>query len=234
MTTLTYIALGLGAAFLVLFMVKCCKQRSVEGVFIKNIVSLFFLMTSITGTLANPEYWELGISIIAGGIFGMLGDIYLDQKWVYPEHNDQYLFAGFTCFGVGHLIYIAGLLHQVEFTAKDFIIPAVCSVVVAVGQLILEKPTKQKFGKFKPILVIYCLILPFAMGLAFAAGYKTQQMAYMIYAIGMVMFLISDIILSPMYFAIAKDKNTPINFILNHGTYYIAQFMIAFSITLLK
>ncbi len=233
MSTLTYVALALGAVSLVIFMIKCNKKRSVEGVFLKNIVSLFFLMTSITGTLANPDYWELGISLIAGGIFGMLGDIYLDQKWVYPEHNDQYLFAGFTCFGVGHLIYMAGLLHQVEFVAKDFIFPAICSVVVAVGQLILEKPTKQKFGKFKAILVAYCLVLPFVMGLAFVAAYKTGSVAYWVYAIGMVMFLLSDVILSPMYFAIAKDKNTPVNFVLNHGTYYIAQFMIAFSISLL-
>ena len=190
-------------------------------------------MTSITGTLAHPEYTELGISIIAGGIFGMLGDIYLDQKWVYPQHDEKYLFAGFSCFGIGHLIFIAGMLNQIEFVAKDFIVPAIVSVVVTVGQLILEKPTKQKFGKFKGILIVYCLILAFAMGVSFMAAYKTGYTGFIVYAIGLVFFLISDIILSPMYFAIAKDKNTPVNFVLNHATYYIAQFMIAFSISLL-
>ncbi len=233
LTVLTYAALALGAASLVAFMIKCHKQRSVEGVFIKNVVSLFFLMTSITGTLANPEYWELGISIIAGGIFGMLGDIYLDQKWVYPADNDKYLYAGFTSFGIGHLIYIAGLLHQVDFAGKDFIYPVIISLAVTIGNLILEKPTKQKFGKFKPILIVYVLILAFTMGLSFMAAVKTGYVGYWVYAIGLVFFLISDIILSPMYFAIAKDKNTPVNFILNHATYYLAQFMIAFSITLL-
>ena len=54
MSALTYLALALGAVSLVIFMIKCHKQRSVEGVFIKNIVSLFFLMTSKLVKLKQP------------------------------------------------------------------------------------------------------------------------------------------------------------------------------------
>ena len=84
---LTYLSLGLGLVSLIAFMIKCNKQRSVGGVFIKNITSLFFLFTTATAIFYNQDFWKYGILILIGGVFGMLGDIYLDQKWVYPQHT---------------------------------------------------------------------------------------------------------------------------------------------------
>ena len=50
--------------------------------------------------------------------------------------------------------------------------------------------------------------------------------------IGGVMFLLSDLILSPMYFG-PKEKNNFPNFFINHLTYYIAQYLLALSIAFL-
>ncbi len=229
---LTYLSMGLGMVALVAFMAKCNKQRSVGGVFIKNITSLFFLFTTATAIYYNQDFWKYGILILIGGVFGMLGDIYLDQKWVYPEHNDNYLNAGFVSFGIGHFFYIGAIFLHLGFGLKDFLVPVIVGVVVAAFTLITEKPTKCHFGKFKAIVTVYCLVIGTMAGTALWGMIQTGfSVQYIVFVVAAVLFLISDIILSSMYFG---TKNTPVNFVLNHTSYYFAQFLIAFTVFLIK
>lgn len=229
---LTYLSMGLGLVSLIAFMVKCNKQRSVGGVFIKNITSLFFLFTTATAIYYNQDFWKYGILILIGGVFGMLGDIYLDQKWLYPEHNDNYLNAGFVSFGIGHFFYIGAIFLHMGFGLKDFLVPVIVGIFVAVFTLVTEKPTKCHFGKFKAIVTVYCLIIGTMAGTALWGMIQTGFSAqYIVFQVAALLFLLSDIILSSMYFG---TKNTPVNFVLNHTSYYFAQFLIAFTVFLIK
>ncbi|MBQ8504083.1 MAG: hypothetical protein IJ491_07390 [Clostridia bacterium] len=226
----TYLSMIIGACFLVVFMIMCNKKRCVLGVYIKNLTSIFFLLTAVTGAFNNtdcPDVWKYALPIVMGGVFGLMGDIYLDQKWLYPQHNDQYLNMGFISFGIGHFFYMGAMFVHAQFSIKDMLVPVIIGVIVTAVNLALEKPTKQKYGKFFAIVTVYCLILGTMLGTAFWAYIKTKQVSYLVYTIGAASFLLSDVILSPMYFAIDQDKNTPLNFVLNHATYYIGQYMIA-------
>ena len=232
----TYLSFGIGMCFLIAFMVICHKKRSVPGVFVKSLTSVFFLLTATTGAFnntANPDVWRYAMLIVMGGVLGLMGDIYLDQKWLYPEHNEQYLYLGFTSFGIGHFFYIGAMYTHAKFEIKDMLVPLAIGAVVTVVNLALEKPTKQKYGKFFAIVTVYCMILGTMLGTAFWAYIKTKQISYLVYTIGAALFLLSDVILSPMYFAIKQDKNTPFNFVLNHTTYYLGQYLIALTTFLL-
>lgn len=221
----------IGAFFLVAFLLKCKDKRSVTGVFLKNATSIFFILTAVCGIVKNSASWKYGLLIVVGLVFGMLGDIYLDQKWVYPKDMKQYLYAGFICFGIGHLFYIPALVTTAHISMKLMIIPVIVGVVVAVGNLLLEKPMKQKFGEYKTIVTVYSFILAAMVATAVVAAFVSKHPAFIVYAIGSVLFLVSDLVLSPMYFG--EGKNTPTNFIVNHVTYYLGQYMIAFSVALL-
>ncbi len=226
----TYLSFGIGMCFLIAFMVMCNKKRSVLGVYIKNLTSIFFILTAVTGAFNNtdlPDVWKYALPIVVGQVFGLMGDIYLDQKWLYPQHNDQYLNMGFISFGIGHFFYMGAMYTHAKFEIKDMLVPLVIGVIVTVVNLALEKPTKQKYGKFFAIVTVYCLILGTMLGTAFWAYIKTKQISYLVYTIGAALFLLSDVILSPMYFAIKQDRNTPLNFVLNHTTYYVGQYLIA-------
>ncbi len=226
----TYLSLALGTILLITFMVMCNKKRSVLGVYIKNLTSICFILTAVTGAFNNtdnPDVWKYALPIVVGQVFGLMGDIYLDQKWLYPQHNDQYLNMGFISFGIGHFFYMGAMYVHAKFEFKDMIVPFIIGIIVTAVNLALEKPTKQKYGKFYAIVTVYCLVLGTMFGTAFWGFIKTQQISYLVYTIGAALFLLSDVILSPMYFAIKQDKNTPVNFVLNHATYYIGQFMIA-------
>ncbi len=226
----TYLSFGIGMCFLIAFMVMCNKKRSVLGVYIKNITSIFFILTAVTGAFNNTDMsdvWKYALPIVVGQVFGLMGDVYLDQKWLYPQHNDQYLNMGFISFGIGHFFYMGAMYTHAKFEIKDMLVPLVIGVIVTVVNLALEKPTKQKYGKFFAIVTVYCLILGTMLGTAFWAYIKTKQVSYLVYTIGAALFLLSDVILSPMYFAIKQDRNTPLNFVLNHTTYYVGQYLIA-------
>ena len=108
---------------------------------------------------------------------------------------------------------------------------AAFAVLVCAFVLISEKPTKQHFGEFKITVMLYGLVVAGMAGVSMVAAICTKQPRFICCAIGGVMFLLSDLILSPMYFG-PKEKNNPTNFFINHLTYYIAQYLLAFSISL--
>lgn len=230
-----YLSIALGVIAFILFVVRCRNGRSVAGVFTKNATSVFFVATAGIAILKNPAAYEYGVMILLGLVFGMLGDIYLDQKWVYPDDSDKYLYAGFASFGVGHLFYIPAIYYYaVKFGLSYSLawIPVVFAVVVAVFVLLTEKPTKQDYGKFRVIVAIYGMVVAGMAGTSILAAIVTKEPTFIVCAVGGVMFLISDLILSPMYFG-PKEKNNFTNFFINHLTYYIAQFLLAYSIYML-
>ena len=241
-----YASIALGAAALVSFIVTCRKQRSVTGVFNKNIVSVFFIAVAFFGIInalgtGNVQLAKYGVIMMFGLVFGMLGDIYLDQKWVYPNHEKQYLYAGFITFLIGHCFYLYAIFDKLsqEITLKPihFILTAAIALVVDVGNLILEKPTKQHYGSYKLIVSLYTFFVAGTFGATVTGAIFTHGtemfIPFLVYAIGAGLFLVSDIILSPMYFG-DGSKNTPMNFILNHVTYYLGQYMFALTIVLFR
>ena len=229
-----YCSIALGLVFFVLFVIKCHKQRSVGGVFLKNAISALFIITAIIALVDKPSEFQYGILILAGLVFGMLGDIYLDQKWVYPADDRKYLYAGFISFAIGHLFYIPAIILNARnygLEMKYLWFAAAFAVLVSAFVLISEKPTKQHFGEFKITVMLYGLVVAGMAGVSMVAVICTKQPRFICCAIGGVMFLLSDLILSPMYFG-PKEKNNPTNFFINHLTYYIAQYLLAFSISL--
>ncbi len=207
------------------------------GVFNKMITSIFFVLTAFFGTLkqvdaGNSAAVKYGLAVIIGLFFGLLGDVFLDQKWVYPNDMKKYLNCGFIVFGIGHIFYCTAMSVTAGLKFKWIALGIGVGAVVTIVNALLEKPTHQNFGEFRGILTVYSLLVGCTPGFALAAFIATRETAYIILLIAGVFFLISDVILSPMYFG--KDKNTPTNFVINHVTYYIAQYLIALSIIMFK
>ena len=54
----TYLSFGIGMCFLIAFMVMCHKKRSVPGVFVKSLTSVFCKPTTPPVALFSYVYWE--------------------------------------------------------------------------------------------------------------------------------------------------------------------------------
>ena len=170
--------------------------------------------------------------VVSGLLFGLLGDIWLDVKYCYPQDDDLFTKLGFSSFAVGHLFFIAAIILGTEggFSGKALL--CACGVAVIVGLVVFfgEKAMKLHYGSYKMISTLYGALLFFMTAFAiFSAVFANAGIAnnkhLLVMGIGGVFFAISDLILSGTYFG--EGKNRPVDIVTNHVTYYIAQFVIA-------
>lgn len=212
-----------------LFLYVRVKIAGVPGLLSKTFASFLFIFLAIVISMQNSVAIPYASLIVVGLILSMLGDIFLDLKIVYPKDSDLYLYAGMLAFTVAHIFYVASLWNTFSFSLwqlfSAFLLAGFFSLLV----ILLEKPLKMNMGKFKTPSFLYGTFLTFTL-LTSIVGGNTQgfSLRWKLMLAGAVLFLISDLILSQMYFA--KNKNTSLNVVLNHATYYAAQFFIALSI----
>ena len=216
-----------GAILLTIYIVMCHKKRNVKGLFVKSFVSVSYLLTCAFAILSNPEQYYFGILVMIGGILGLMGDIFLDQKWMYEKDTEEYLKIGFICFGLGHVFYIWALYKMVDLEPIHRVMPLIIGLFFVVFTVLTEKPTKQHFGKFKPYVCGYGLMLGYTTALSIRIFRLTGYKFAMVFGLGCALFAISDVILSQMYFG--KNKNNSVTFTANIIAYYAAQFLIALS-----
>ena len=225
------VILVLGAICLSLFIIEKVRKTSVKSTMIKATTSFLFIALAAYSVYknGNPPF---GFFVIAGLAMGLLGDIWLGLKYVYKEHSRIYTFAGFSCFAVGHIFYIYGMMAKLPYPHDwyAYVIPVAFALLCGVAVIVLEKPLKYKYGEYKIISFVYGLLL---FGMLATAAYlaisnKMQVASYNMLFIGGVLFAISDLILCGTYFGEGKDR--PIDLISNSITYYVAQYLIAFSL----
>ena len=225
-----------GACTLAGFLYFRCKERFVPSILLKISTSVFFLFTALAATLALPagelhRMLPLCAAILAGQILGMCGDFWLDMKLMYPQHKEPYVFAGFASFMMGHLFFIAGLIAVYGIDLQKLLICLGAGIALLAAVLLMEKPMKLKYGKFKGVAAGLCVIFGVVIALAFQSAFSNGaavNMQALIMAIGLLLFLASDLVLSGTYFGKGKDR--PVDYTLNYLFYYGAQFTIALSL----
>lgn len=230
---LCIIFMALGAISLALFLVGKLKGYSVKETLIKSIASLFFIATAAV-SLYYKGAQILALFVTIGLIFGLTGDIWLELKYVFRQDEKLFTYAGFIAFAIGHMFYIPGMYLQ--FYNGDnvhvlfIIIPLVLGLIAGIANLFLSKLLKMNFGEYKVICVIYGVLL-FSMffvtlSLNIMHGFASRPLN-LLFA-GGILFVVSDLILSGTYFGEGKDR--PVDLISNAVTYYLAQYVIAFSL----
>lgn len=220
---------------------KSCKY-SVCVIFIKAFVSSLFLLVSflaaglqragLTGSLfgATDTAGIFTFMVMPGLLFGLFGDIWLDLKYVHSAENVSYTYAGFFSFLIGHIFYIVGLIWRFADGGRILyvIIPLSLGVLVGVVIGLTGKPMKLDYGRYKWIVMLYGSFLAgmtlLAGSLAMMHSWQCQTLNIMF--AGGVLFLISDLVLSQMYFGTGKEQKAAY-IAANLITYYAAQFLIA-------
>ena len=221
----------LGAIAVTLFLIEKVRKYSLKATMIKAFSSLLFIGVSAVGLYIHGGN-ALALFVTLGLLLGLLGDIWLDFKYVYPESDVPYTYAGFFMFLFGHVVYISGMIREYYHGENPLwlIVPFVVGVLFGFLTVILEKPMKVNYGKMKWICILYGIALFSMMSVAISLCIMNQFQypTIIMMAAGGVFFAISDLILSGTYFGEGKER--PIDIISNGITYYMAQFLIAFSV----
>lgn len=219
-----------GCVFVFFYLREKVQRYSVKAVLLKTICSLFFIAVGAISLFNKAEH-VLPKYVILGLVVGMLGDIFLDLKYVHKEYDKEYSYAGFIAFGVGHILFMTGLFREyyTDQSVLYIIIPLVVGILFGVLTVLLEKPMKLQYGDMKVISMIYGMILfscvAVTVSISIMTGFKS--VTTILFGVGGVLFAVSDLILSGTYFG--KGKERPVDLISNIALYYIAQFSIAFS-----
>ena len=224
-----------GMIALIVFLKLRVAARRVPATIAKAITSLFFILCAAATVLAqadkNPTVVRYGTLIIMGLVFGLLGDIWLDLKYAFPEYDRHFTFSGFISFAIGHVFFLTAMFVYFKPSTKLVIIAAVIAVLFGFAVAFGGKLLKLEYGIYKAISGIYGAELVFVTAIALmsvitaAGGIRAPQITMLV---GAILFLISDLILSNTYFGTGWDR--PVHIIANHVSYYLAQFVIAASV----
>lgn len=199
------------------------RGYTVNALLKKSLVSLLFICVAAAAASSAP----LAPFVILGLVFGLCGDIWLDLKYVFPSHDKPFTYAGFTVFGIGHILYVTGLL--IQFGTGRFLFVSLILAAVAAGLIsATEKPMKLVYGPMKPVVLLYGFLLFSTVfvsgGLLLTQGGRTL----LLFSVGSVLFAVSDLILSGTYFGVGKER--PADIISNYLFYYCGQFLIAYTL----
>ena len=208
------------AIVLLAFLLFFEKRENRKGMLpTKTVLSLLFIATAISQIHFMQPYT---IFIIIGLLFCLGGDVFL----ALPQ--DRMFFCGLVSFLLGHVCYVIGF-----FWIADPSYMTLMGVIVTMllGALIYPW-LKPHLGTMKKPVIAYILVISFMFIGAWSVLGMQQQpiMARLLIFAGAASFYISDIF-------VARDrflKNDFINRLLGLPLYYMAQFMIAFSIGIVR
>lgn len=235
MTLVPIVILACAVALIAVQLVLKHQDKWTAGLFLKVACGVLFIaLAAWAATHLAAE--EAGLSTLAffvvmGLVMGMLGDIWLDQKSLHLEKENLYTVAGFSCFGIGHIFYTLGLLITLgKGDVSLLIIPLIAAAVMVAVMLLIEKPLHMDYGAFRIPVALYTFVIVTAtvLPIVLCVQMSGSPLSSMVscFAVGMVLFLLSDLVLSQGFFStknVPYKLITPVNLIL----YYGGQFSIA-------
>lgn len=198
------------------------QKKYVPAVALKGTASLFFVVLGFLGlSIATlPTFAKI---VVAGLVFGLLGDVCLNLRFVMEKAGQKVFLAGIAAFLVGHILYLVALI---PLAAKVWVW-LISGVLVAAALLywILTSVEAEKAFKAFGVVYIGAVVLMTAVSIGvFVTRHTTGSLLYMV---GAVLFTLSDIIL--IFNTFTKDGKAwmrPANLLL----YYLGQLLIALSI----
>lgn len=146
----------------------------------------------------DTPYATLALFFATGMTLGWIGDLFMAQ-WI-PLGNP--VLGGMVSFGLGHIAYIAGLLQASStFALSDNTLrwgSLILWLLIAVilWYLVVFRGSEKSVLHYAALP--YSLLLATTSGLAF--GLALQSSAFVLIALGTILFLISDLILATELF----------------------------------
>lgn len=224
------------------FLIVRVRQGGIKALVLKTLSSITFIILGRIALSMSFENFSYGVFIVIGLFFGMLGDVFLDLKYVHKKYDEKYTFAGMISFLIGHLFYIVGILAAyTEYVLWQIAFAILCATVISAISHISSKKAGMNYGKFEILAFIYGTVTMITVTLSLNAmnmfgwlpvikGDPTPENLprYIVMFVGTVLFAISDLVLSFVFFKEGENKSR--NVILNHTLYYTSQFILVLSI----
>lgn len=218
-------ALTVACALIAVYFMKACREKAYDrAATLKTVAGLCFLMIGVLFAAGMSSDKRFAWLIAAGLAFGVLGDLLLAIRFIRPRQHDRYFVTGALSFAVGHWLYIYAMITKYDVFLPVLLTMGIIGLAAAATYV---KSKKADAGRLMVFGSVY-MALVVAMGaVSISAATVSPGTATLLFAVGGVMFPVSDSILSAYSFG--PDKHFGLN-IAVHATYYLAQLCIAWSL----
>lgn len=217
------------------------KEKYVGAVILKGSASVMFIIVGfLSWKLSQTTFFDLGGGnfleinkvaqpenfaklVLIGLILGGVGDVLLNLRFVFEKIGQKIFLAGIAAFLAGHILYLAALIPLSESLWLCIIIGAVIAacVLAYIFKTMEVKTSFKIFGIFYLGAVI--IMTAIAVGNLIAAPAALTWF----YAVGAVLFTVSDIVLIFNTFSGTTRFSLRIT---NLSLYYLGQLLIASSL----
>ncbi len=214
----------------VLFSVLRVTHGGVVSLLTKTLASFCFVVLGVVVAFSNRNI-DVAMFVVLGLISGMIGDILLDLKSVDQTRGNSYLNYGMVAFGIGHVFYVvfAGTIVGKSVTTELLIAGGIALAFTAIVVFFSKQLLGLELGAFLVQASAYAFFLTFAA--VFAVALSISFSFLWPFAIALVCFWASDLVLSLMYFG-GHEKSIVLS-LTNHVLYYGAQIVIALFIAMI-
>lgn len=197
-------------------------EKWVPAVILKGCASLLFVLLGFecSKVYISNDFCKL---VRIGLILGFIADILLNLRFVFKSKGKIVFLVGILVFLSGHILYLCALIP----TVNNVLIPLIVGVALTaiIIKWIFTQIEASKVFKIFGIFYIGAIVIMNCFAIANLIQDPSNQ-RYIIFVIGAISFLISDIILILNTFG----KTTKFSLrIANLSLYYIGQLLIAFS-----
>ena len=219
-------------AILVVYVALKCRHDYKKAIALKLSASFVFIVSAFVNWHSKGFPDAYGGLILLGLVGGFIGDYFLDMKYVTNSKvkSDQFTFNGFYAFIISHFFNVlAMLIHFDGLDPISVILPSLAvSLSVSGAVVAAESICQVRYGAYKAISFAYGSLLMFITCLSVVSYNTSGQPCSLYMSLGLVSFLLSDLVLSQTFFG--HGKNTSPFIVANYVFYYSAQWLIAQSI----
>lgn len=208
------------------FIVNEHKEKYVLADILKGSASLMFVIIGFLGYFTVTSD-SLGKMIAIGLIFGMVGDVLLNLRFVLKENGQKAFLIGILAFLIGHILYLCALI---PISVNTWVCVAVGAVIAAALLAYIFKTMEVKIA-FKIFGVFYLGAVIIMTAIAIGVAASTGGCHDVTYAIGAVLFTASDIVLIFNTFSGVTKFSLRIT---NLSLYYLGQLLIAGSLFIMR
>ncbi len=226
----------------VVFMAFRVKKTSLKAAILKSAATVLCIFATLTAVAMRPENAIYGLLIAAGMVLGLVGDIWLDLKYVHSEYDKAYTMSGITCFMIGHILYIIAILSAYpEYIPWQIALAVFSALAISVIERIISNKTGFDYGYAGKLTFVYSVVImmtvTFSLNAMNAFGWLPMLGGaeapdvlpkFVTMNIGTLIFALSDLSLSMAFFK--KGGNTKLNVVITHITYYAAQYLLVLSV----
>ena len=220
---MTYLLVPLCLCLAAVFLLQESKKRYVPAVVLKGLASACFVILGFLLSGGSPA----AKLITAGLLLGCIADVLLNLRMVFPKKGQLIFLVGIVVFLSGHILYLIAILKGAAHWWICVIIGVVLTALLM--KWIFDRITAKKAFKIFGIVYIGAIMLLNCVAIGNLIVSPSAFTA--VFAVGAVLFLLSDIVLILNTFG--KETRQSLR-VMNISLYYVGQLLIALSLLYLR